>query len=266
VGGAGILGATGDLSLLALSGGTPGVLPRLVDDITVLADIAVSRDEEVVVVVPVVALLGLVDGQTVAAAVGAVLGDVLRTTLARASLRDVDELAVALITRVRNEDVDNLGAVVVLGVALAVGADVDGGDGLGLSGSSIRDGGGEGGGQGRLVSDSSGENIGDGDIRAVDRDVDSEEDGVRDSLAGLDAAAASERSITTTELRVVTGALNVTLVSVDTAGVVSIDLVTAVAVLIVDTEVSTALADAGAEVEVHGAGRASKLEGGEASG
>lgn len=266
VGRAGILGAAGDLGLLALSGGTPGVLPRLVDDITVLADIAVSGNEEVLLVVPVVALLRLVDGETVAAAVGAVLGDVLRATLAIASLRDVDELTVALITRVRNEDVDNLGAVVVLGVALAVGADVDGSDGLGLSGSGIGDGGGEGGGQGRLVSDSSSEDIGDGDIRAVDSDVDSEADGVGDSLAGLDAAAASKRSITTTELRVVTGALDVTLVGVDTAGVVSVDLVTAVAVLIVNTEVSTALAEAGAEVEVHGAGRLGKLKGREASG
>lgn len=266
VGRAGILGAAGDLGLLALSGGTPGVLPRLVDDITVLADIAVSGNEEVLLVVPVVALLRLVDGETVAAAVGAVLGDVLRATLAIASLRDVDELTVALITRVRNEDVDNLGAVVVLGVALAVGADVDGSDGLGLSGSGIGDGGGEGGGQGRLVSDSSSEDIGDGDIRAVDSDVDSEADGVGDRLAGLDAAAASKRSVTTTELRVVTGALDVTLVGVDTAGVVSVDLVTAVAVLIVNTEVSTALADAGAEVEVHGAGRLGKLKGREASG
>jgi hypothetical protein len=230
----------------------------------VLADIAVSGNEEVLLVVPVVALLRLVDGETVAAAVGAVLGDVLRATLAIASLRDVDELTVALITRVRNEDVDNLGAVVVLGVALAVGADVDGSDGLGLSGSGIGDGGGEGGGQGRLVSDSSSEDIGDGDIRAVDSDVDSEADGVGDSLAGLDAAAASKRSITTTELRVVSGALDVTLVRVHTAGVVTIDLVTGIAILIVDTEVSATLGEAGAEVEVHGARRLKKLEGREA--
>lgn len=266
VGRAGILGAAGDLSLVALSGGTPGVLPRLVDDITVLADIAVGGNEEVVVVVPVLALLGLVDSKTVAAAVRAVLGDVLRSTLARAGLRDVDELAVAVLTGVTNEDVDNLGAVVVLGVALAVGADVDSSDGLGLGGSGIGDGGGEGGGQGRLVSDGSSEDIGEGDIRAVDGDVDSEADGVGDSLAGLDAAAASKRSITTTELRVVTGALDVTLVRVDAAGVVTIDLVTGIALLIVDTEVSTALSEAGAEVEVHGARSLEKLEGREAIG
>lgn len=266
VGRAGILGAAGDLSLVALSGGTPGVLPRLVDDVTVLASIAVSGDEEVVVVVPVLALLRLVDSKTVAAAVGAVLGDVLRSTLARAGLRDVDELALAVLTGVTNEDIDNLGTAAVLGVALAVVADVDGSDGLGGSGSGIGDGGGEGGGQGRLVSDGSGEDIGDGDIRAVDSDVDSEADGVRDGLAGLDAAAAGKRSITTTELRVVTGALDVTLVGVDTAGVVTVNLVTGIALLIVNTEVSTALSKAGAEVEVHGARGLEKLEGREAIG
>jgi len=266
VGRAGILGAAGDLSLVGLSGGTPGVLPRLVDDIAVLADIAVSGDEEVVVVVPVLALLRLVDSKAVAAAVRAVLGDVLRSTLARAGLRDVDDLAVAVLTGVANEDVDNLGAVVVLGVALAVGADVDGSDSLGLGGSGVGDSGGEGGGQGRLVGDGGSEDIGEGDIRAVDSYVDSETDGVGDSLAGLDAAAASKRSITTAELRVVTGALDVTLIGVNTAGVVAVDLVTGITLLVVDTEVGTALGEAGAEVEVHGARSLEKLKGREAFG
>lgn len=233
---AGLVGAAGrvagrDLDNVGVVRSSPGVLERLVDDLAVLANVTVGRSVAGVVVVPVVALLRLVDSEAVAAVAGAVLRDVLRATLARARLRDVDSLAVALLTGVRLEDVDNVAVLAGLGVALAVVALVDSSDGLGLSGGGAGDGGGEDSGDGGLVGLSSGDDIGQGNIGATNRDVDSEEEGVGDGiLAAADLVAAREKKVTTTELRVITRALNVTLISVNTGGVVVVDLVTTVAV------------------------------------
>lgn len=216
-----------DLRNVRVARSTPRVLERLVDDLAVLANVTVSRSVANIVVVPVVALLRLVDSEAVAAVVGAVLGDVLRATLARARLGDVDSLAVALLTRVRVEDVDNVAVLAGLGVALAVVALVDSSDGLGLGGGGASDGGGEDSGDGRLVGLSSGDDIGQSDIGATNRDIDSEEEGVGDGLATVEAR---EKKVTTTELRLITRALNVTPISVDTGGVVVFDLITTVAV------------------------------------
>lgn len=255
-----------ELRNLGVVGSTVAVLPRLVDDLAVLAGVAVSRSVADVVVVPVITLLRLVDGKTVAVTVGAVLGDVLRTALARASLGDVDVLAVAVLARVRLEDVDDASALAGVGVALSVVALVDGGDGLGLGGGGALDGGGEGGGDGGLVGHGSSEDVGESNISAAERDVNGEEDGVGDGLAAAETAAASKRSITTTELGVVTRALNVAEVRVDALGVVVVDLVTSVAVVVVNTKVAAALAEFGTTVEVHGGRRLNKLKGRETAG
>jgi hypothetical protein len=230
---AGLAGAAGgvagrDLDNVGVVRSSPGVLERLVDDLSVLANVTVGRGVAGVVVVPVVALLRLVDSEAVAAVVRAVLGDVLRATLARARLGDVDSLAVTLLTRVRLEDVDDVAVLAGLGVALAVVALVDSSDGLGLSGGGAGDGGGEDSGDGGLVSLSSGDDIGQSNIGATNRDVDSEEEGVGNGI--LAAADLVKKKVTTTELRVITRALNVTLISVNTGGVVVVDLVTTVAV------------------------------------
>jgi hypothetical protein len=257
--------ASRELRNLGVVRSTVAVLPRLVDDLTVLARLAVSRSVADVVVVPVIALLRLVDGETVAVSVGAVLGDVLRSTLARARLDNVDVLAVAVLTRVGLEDVDDAAALSGVGVALSVVALVDSGDGLGLGSGGALDGGGEGGGDSGLVGHGSSDDIGESNISTADRDVDGEEDGVGDGgLAAVEAAAARDRSITTTELSVVTGALNVAEVSVDALGVVIVDLITTVAVSVVNTKVATAVAEVGAALEVHRVGSLSKLKGREA--
>jgi hypothetical protein len=235
-GAAGLVGAARsvagrDLRNVRVARSTPRVLERLVDDLAVLANITVGRGVADIVVVPVVALLRLVDSETVAAVVRAVLGDVLRATLARARLRDVDSLAVTLLTRVRLEDVDNVAVLAGLGVALAVVALVDSSDGLGLGGGGAGDGGGEDSGDGGLVGLSSGDDIGQSNIGGTNRDVDSEEEGVGDGiLAAADTVAAREKNVTTTELRVITRALNITLIKVNTGGVVVVDLITTVAV------------------------------------
>lgn len=253
--------ASRDLRHLGVLRSTVAVLPRLVDNLAVLANIAVNRSVADVVVVPVIALLGLVDLLAVAASVGAVVRNILRATLAVTGLRDVDVLAVALLTGVGLEDVDDAAALAGLGVALTVVALVDGGHGLGLGCGSVGDGSCEGGGDGGLVSDGGSEDVGEGNIRAAERDVDSEEDGVGDGrLTTAEAAHAVKSSITTAELRVITGALDVTLVDIDTAGVVRVDLVTTVAVSVANTEVSTANTVAGAEVQIHGVGGLRKLE------
>jgi hypothetical protein len=253
--------ADGKLRNLGVVGGTVGVLPRLVDDLAMLARLTVGRSVADVVVVPVIALLRLVDSEAVAVTVGAVLGNVLRTTLAGAGLGDVDVLAIAVLTGVRLEDVDDASALAGVGVALSVVALVDGGDGLGLGGGSALDGGGEGGGDGGLVGHGSSEDVGESNISAAEVDVDSEEDGVGNGrLAAAEAAAASKRSITTTELGVIARALNVARVEVDALGAI-VDLVTTVAVSVVNTKVAAADTESGTLVEVHGAGRLSKLKG-----
>lgn len=258
--------ADGKLRNLGVVGGTPVVLPRLVDDLAMLARLTVDRSVADVVVVPVITLLRLVDGKAVARSVGAVLGNVLRSTLAITGLGDPDVLAITVGTGVRLEDVDNASALVSV-VAVSVGAHVDGSDGLGLGGGGAVDGGCEDGGDGGLVGHSSSDDIGESNIRAAEVDVDSEEDGVGNArLAAAEAAAASKRSITTTELGVITRALNVARVEVDALSVVAVDLVTTVAVGVVNTKVAATDTEAGTLVEVHGAGRLGKLKGRETVG
>ncbi|CAF3442001.1 unnamed protein product [Fusarium graminearum] len=255
-----------ELRNLGVVGGTVAVLPRLVDNLAVLASVAVSRSVADVVVVPVITLLRLVDGKTVAVTVGAVLGDVLRTALAGASLGDVDVLAVAVLAGVGLEDVDDASALAGVGVALSVVALVDGGDGLGLGGGGALDGGGESGGDGGLVGHGGSEDVGESNISAAERDVDGEENGVGDSLAAAETAAASKRSITTAELGVITRALNVAEVRVDALSIVIVDLVTSVAVIVVNTKVAAALAKFGATVEVHGGRGLNELKSRETAG
>jgi len=266
--GVGAVGRRADRELrnLGVVRSTVAVLPRLVDDLAMLARLAVGGSVADVVVVPVIALLRLVDGKAVAVTVGAVLGNVLRSTLARAGLGDVDVLAIAVGTGVRLEDVDDASALAGVGVALSVVALVDGGDGLGLGGGGALDGGCEGGGDGGLVGHSSSEDVGESNVSATEVDVNSEEDGVGDSrLAAAEAAAASKRSITTTELGVIARAFNVARVEVDALSV-AVDLVTTVAVSVVNTKVAAADTEGSTLVEVHGAGGLGKLKGRETVG
>jgi hypothetical protein len=70
--------------LVALLGCTPLILPRneLNSSLALLTAAAVSRDKEVLVVVPVVALRGLIDSLANAAATGAEDSGILLSTLA----------------------------------------------------------------------------------------------------------------------------------------------------------------------------------------
>jgi hypothetical protein len=221
----GALGARADRDELSLAvvGGTPAVLPRLVDDGLLLAA-AVSSDEEGLVVPPVVALLGLVDDLAGTASTGAELGDVLLAALARALLGDVDPLVVAVAAVDLDEDED--GAVRALAVALSVDADLDGGDGSGGGGLSVGDGSGEGGGDGGLVGDGLGDGVSDGGTGADGRGVDGQEAASGNSLTSAETV---EAAITTTEVVLVARALDVTLVDINAAGVVGVNLITTVA-------------------------------------
>lgn len=219
------LGARADRDQLSLAviRGTPAVLPRLVNNRLLLAT-AVSSDEEGLVVPPVVALLGLVNDLTGTASTGAELGDVLFTALARALLSDVDPLVVTVAAIDLDEDED--GAVRALSVALSVDTDLDGGDGSSGSGLSVSDGSGEGGGDSGLVGDGLSNRVSDSGTSTGGRDVDGQETASGNSLTGLETV---EAAITTTEVVLVARALNITLVDINTAGVIGINLVTAVA-------------------------------------
>jgi hypothetical protein len=226
--------------------GTPAVLPRLVDDLAVV----VGGSVDDVLVVPVTALLGLVDREAIAVAVGAVLGNILLAALAGARLDDPDVLAVTIRTGVRVEDPDNDALTSAVGEAPAIEALVDSSDGPGLSGRSASDGGSDD----RLGCDSGGHG------RATERNVNGEKDVVGNGLTTL------EDAITTAELRVITRALNVTLVKGHTVGVGVVNGVTAVAVVVIDTEERTAITEVGADVQIHGSRRTSEAEGREISG
>lgn len=219
------------------------ILPGLVDDVAILANVAVNGSEDDVAAANVLGLLGLVDGLSVADVALADDGDVVAATLAAAGLGDVDSLAVTVLTGVGLEDVDDAATrasgkveAAVLGEAPAVEALVDGGDGSSLGGGRAGKGGDKGGGQGQLVSDGGGDDIGDKDASAgaaeLSRDVDGQEDAVGNVLAGLDAAAARGGSVTTAVLRVIARALNITQTRVDNAGAGSINFITAVAVTV----------------------------------
>lgn len=219
------------------------ILPGLVDDVAILANVAVNGSEDNVAATNVLGLLGLVDGLSVAYVAVADDGDVVAATLAVAGLGDVDSLAVAVLTGVGLENVDDTATrasgkveAAILREAAAVEALIDGGDGSSLGSGRTGEGGDKGGGQGQLVSDSGGDDIGDEDAGAgaaeLSRDVDGQADAVGDVLAGLDAAAASSGSVTTAVLRVVARALNVTLLRGNDAGAVSINFITAVAVTV----------------------------------
>lgn len=205
---------------------------------------AVNRSEDDVATANVLGLLGLVDGLSVADVAVADDGDVVAATLAVAGLGDVDSLAVAVLTGVGLEDVDDAATsasgkveAAVLREAAAVEALVDGGDGSSLGSGRTGEGGDKGGGQSHLVSDGSGDDIGDEDAGAgaaeLSRDVDGQADAVGDVLAGQDTAAASSGSVTTAVLRIIARALDVTLIRGNDAGVVVINLITAVAVTVV---------------------------------
>lgn len=220
------------------------ILPGLVDDVAILANVAVNGSEDDVAAANVLGLLGLVDGLSVAGVACADDGDVVAATLAVAGLGDVDSLAVAVLTGVGLEDVDDAATrasgqveAAILREAAAVEALVDGSDGSSLGGSRAGEGGDKGGGQGHLVSDGGGDNIGDEDAGTgageLSRDVDGQADAVGDVLAGLDAATAGSGSVTAAVLRVIARALNVTLIRGNDVGVVFINLFTAVAVTVV---------------------------------
>jgi hypothetical protein len=209
---------------LAVIRGTPRVLPRLIHNLSLLANLAICSDVEGLVVPPVVALLCLINLLAGAASTGAELGDVLVTALARALLSDENPLVVTVAAVDLDEDED--GVVGGLGVALSVEADLGGGDGLGGGGLGASDGGGEGGDESGLVGDSLGNRVSDSGAGTDSRDVDGQKTASGNSLTSLETVAAG---VTTAEVVAVARALDVTLVNINTAGVIGINLITAVA-------------------------------------
>lgn len=220
------LGTVADRNHLSLAviRGTPRVLPRLVHNLSLLADLAISSDIESLMVPPVVALLCLINLLAGTASTGAELGDVLETALARALLGNENPLVVTVAAVDLNEDED--GTVRSLGVALSVEADLDGGDGLGGGGLRAGDSGGEGGDESGLVGNGLGNRVSDSGTGTDSRDVDGQKTASGNSLTGLETVAAG---VTTTEVVTVARALDITLVNINTAGVVGINLITTVA-------------------------------------